>query len=1339
MEADEEEAKPAKQRKGSKPPSRRAPLPEGDDDDVKPDPIREPSLPAVSEDIEDGPDVARKTDNEREAQLEDLSARIPATQSQATFEEPKGPRQRLVISNIVLVNFKSYAGRQEIGPFHKSFSSIVGPNGSGKSNTIDALLFVFGFRANKMRQAKLSELIHHSANYPDLQQCSVEVHFREIIDLEGPDDFEVVPGSQLVVTRTAFKDNTSKYTVNKKQVAHKEVRELLLSRGIDLDHNRFLILQGEVESIALMKPKGGENEEGLLEYLEDIIGTATLKEPIEQALAKVEEIQEARAEKLNRLRLVEKERDALKEKKKEVDAWYKISNECTKAQSKLYQFEIFDLFLKEERLSKKLATQEALQEEEERNKENIAKMEEVEAKYNETKKNYEDVRDLAAKLNQEHTQQAKKKAKGDEQRRHAKSKVKKLQKTVTDDEATLAEAQRTLDDNYSKATKKRKDLKQAEADLVTEETALEAITESLKGKTQVFHDQITLKQQELAPWKERIDGKRSEIEVATSERDGLAKKAESVAEACKQAEENLQELKSDQQVKVAEHKKLSERKANLASELKTAEAHVAATQRNLAQCRTTAGSTRQTVAQARASQAEGKSQNAVLQALTKLANEGKVQGFHGRLGSLGKIADDKYDVAVTTACGMLNHLVTDRVEQGQACIEHLRRTNVGRASIMVLDKVQATPQQMAKKPQPEDVPRLFDLITPKDPKFACAFYKAVGETLVAKDMDQATRIAYGGPQRRRVVTLQGQMIEANGTMGGGGKAASGGMSSRFTADAVAPSVLRNYEQDNEKAELALQAAQQENMDAETRRDQLVASGPQISLEVDKLNMEIENGKKRIADAEKRVRELQSQNKPDAGDLARIKKLNADIKKWESELESLLENSSEIEAAIKDLEKRILDIGGSRLMAQRSKVEGVQFSINLLGDEITKAEVAYEKAGNDIKRLTASLKTNKADLVKAEEEMQVVETDLADIEELLEELRKTVDKAKGDEETWHEHLQTLEEEYGEMQEHIQAFKMEHAKRQNAVNAAQKAVDEADAAIVELRDLHDALRLEDIEYDKETKDASPEEGESEDVKADVEMEDVKSEPDAAKSKLPVFNFEQLKKMKLRDLAADLQVLQGKYTLESKGQPNFSVKADWKNKEAEFSARADDVDLVTAQRDAQKSEYEALRKKRLDEFMRGFNMISLKLKEMYQMITLGGNAELELVDSMDPFSEGIIFSVMPPKKSWKNISNLSGGEKTLSSLALVFALHTYKPTPLYFMDEIDAALDFRNVSIVANYIKDRTKNAQFIIISLRNNMFELSNRLIGIYKTSNATHSKWNLPCWAPMLMCICRYID
>jgi len=186
------------------------------------------------------------------------------------------------------------------------------------------------------------------------------------------------------------------------------------------------------------------------------------------------------------------------------------------------------------------------------------------------------------------------------------------------------------------------------------------------------------------------------------------------------------------------------------------------------------------------------------------------------------------------------------------------------------------------------------------------------------------------------------------------------------------------------------------------------------------------------------------------------------------------------------------------------------------------------------------------------------------------------------------------------------------------------------------------------------------------------------------------------------------------------NMAAIEEFYRKRKDYLARVAELDAATVARDESRTKYEALRKQRLDEFMRGFAVISLKLKEMYRMITLGGDAELELVDSLDPFSEGIVFSVRPPKKSWKQIANLSGGEKTLSSLALIFALHHYKPTPLYVMDEIDAALDFRNVSIVANYIKERTQDAQFVVISLRNNMFELADRLVGIYKTYDVTKS-------------------
>lgn len=98
------------------------------------------------------------------------------------FVEDAAPKSRIVLTHLILVNFKSYAGRQEVGPFHASFSSVVGPNGSGKSNVIDSLLFVFGFRASKMRQGKISALIHNSAQYPDLDHCEVAVHFQEVMD-----------------------------------------------------------------------------------------------------------------------------------------------------------------------------------------------------------------------------------------------------------------------------------------------------------------------------------------------------------------------------------------------------------------------------------------------------------------------------------------------------------------------------------------------------------------------------------------------------------------------------------------------------------------------------------------------------------------------------------------------------------------------------------------------------------------------------------------------------------------------------------------------------------------------------------------------------------------------------------------------------------------------------------------------------------------------------------------------------------------------------------------------------------------------------------------------------
>ena len=257
-----------------------------------------------------------------------------------TFDSDK---PRLIITHIENENFKSYLGKQTLGPFQKSFTSIVGPNGSGKSNVIDSMLFVFGYRAQKIRSKKISVLIHNSEGNQEISSCTVRVFFQEIIDKkkegDDDDDFDVVPDSRFSVARTASRDNSSYYQIDGKRAQFKEVAKLLREKGIDLDHNRFLILQGEVEQIALMKPKAaGEHDTGMLEFLEDIIGSSRFQEPIELLKNAHGALDDQRTEKLNRVKLVEKEKDELEGPRNAALDYLRLDNQIVTKKNTIYQF-----------------------------------------------------------------------------------------------------------------------------------------------------------------------------------------------------------------------------------------------------------------------------------------------------------------------------------------------------------------------------------------------------------------------------------------------------------------------------------------------------------------------------------------------------------------------------------------------------------------------------------------------------------------------------------------------------------------------------------------------------------------------------------------------------------------------------------------------------------------------------------------------------------------------------------------------------------------------------------------------------------------------------------------
>jgi len=888
-------------------------------------------------------------------------------------EQPAEAKPRMIIQNLILTNFKSYAGKQVVGPFHASFSSVVGPNGSGKSNVIDSLLFVFGFRASKMRQGKISALIHNSAQYPDLPFCEVEVHFEQVLDLpEG--GHEVVKDSQLIISRRAFKNNSSKYYMNKKETNFTAVTAFLRDRGIDLDHKRFLILQGEVESIAQMKAKAtSEHDEGLLEYLEDIIGTSKYKTPIDEAAAELETLNDVCVEKNNRVSHVEKEKSALEDKKNKALAYIRDENELSQKQSALYQIYIDEcadnVRVTEEAI---LQMQELLNMELEKHEGNESGIKELEKLYKRGVREYETMEKEAQSLTKEMAKYDKEGVKFEEKKKFLLGKQKKLEKTMQTSRLAASECQSLVEKYTDDIEKKTEETTQLEQEMQVEEKELNSIRESLKGKTQGLSDQITAKQKSLEPWNEKINKKQSAVAVAQSELDILRERSNAGAVLLEEAqgkigtiEETLQAKQTDLEERQAQKETLEAEVQKLKSDLKKYVAREP-------EVRSHVSSARQKADEARGSLASTQNRGSVLTGLMRLKESGRIDGFHGRLGNLGTI-DEKYDVAISTACPALDNMVVETVEVGQQCIDYLRKNNLGRANFILLDRLPR--RDMAKIYTPESVPRLFDLVKPKDDKFAPAFYSVMQNTLVAKDLEQANRIAYGA-RRWRVVTLDGQLIDVSGTMSGGGtRVARGGMSSKQVADTTKEQVTR-LESDLEELERKFQHFQDKQRNIESQMREKTEEIPRVETKIQKIMIEIDSAKRSLADAQRRVKELSATHKPSKSDESQATALEEQIEAMNEEIQDLNNQKSGIEEEIAELQSKIMEVGGVRLRGQKAKVDGLKEQISMLAEEISNAEV--QKSKNE-KLITKHSKARDG----AEKEIAQIAADLEKIEADLE--------------------------------------------------------------------------------------------------------------------------------------------------------------------------------------------------------------------------------------------------------------------------------------------------------------------------------------------------------------------
>lgn len=723
-----------------------------------------------------------------------------------------------------------------------------------------------------------------------------------------------------------------------------------------------------------MKPKAAnEHDDGLLEYLEDIIGTSKYKTPIEESANELETLNEVCVEKGARVQHVEKEKNGLEDKKKKALAFIRHENELAFKQSALYQVYMDEcgdnLKVTEEAIGQ---MQDQLNGELEKHQGSEDGLKELEKEYKRGSKECEALQKATQAVLKEMAKFEKEEVKLAEKQKFLKNKQGKLEKALQSSRLATSEANSLIGKYSDDIIRNTNEIAVLEKSLHSEDVELASIRSGLKGKTQVFSDQIAAKQKSLEPWNAKINKNQSALAVTQSELDILRERASAGAVALEETRGKIQIIEQGRRSKEDEVREHQARKLQLEKEASKIHTELGKMAQRETEMRSKLSTARQRADEARSSLSASQTQGNVLNGLMRLKESGRIDGFHGRLGNLGTI-DQKYDVAISTACPSLENLVVDSVEVGQQCINYLRKNNLGRANIILLDRLAR--RDLSPVDTPEGVPRLFDLVKAKDDMFRPAFYSVLQNTLVAKDLEQANRIAYGA-RRWRVVTLDGQLIDVSGTMSGGGtRVARGGMSSKLVAETSKEQVSK-LEVDRDGLEQELRVFQERQQELEATLKGLDDQIPHVETTIQKTGLEIDSFTRNLADAQRRVSELTSAQQPSKSDNARISILERQITSHERESEKLHAETADVETEISELQAKIMEIGGVRLRAQKAKVDGLKEQIATLTEEISNSEVAKSKSEKQKLKHEKAYAEAEKELAAAAVDIEVLDAEIA---------------------------------------------------------------------------------------------------------------------------------------------------------------------------------------------------------------------------------------------------------------------------------------------------------------------------------------------------------------------------
>lgn len=1165
------------------------------------------------------------------------------------------------LKKLELYGFKSFAQRTEI-VFDEGITGIVGPNGSGKSNIGDAVRWVLGEQSAKtLRGASMSDVIFNGTQKrKPLSYCEVSLVF------DNDDHALAMEAAEVMVTRRVYRNGESEYYLNRTACRLKDVVDLFRDTGIGKE-GYSIIGQGRIDEILSRK---SEDRRQVFEEAAGIVKFKARKEEadkkLQRTLENLERVDDILDELMKRLK-------PLEEQSRNARVYLELSTELKDLDLNLFLIRSDRARARLSELESELLTVQTILADTESN------LTDKTTRRDETQNRIDQLEEAITKARTElmecaeHVHESQKKLSALQSRRETRSENRqrivreqeeaqerlaeiekdhaRIQADVEKQHSLIADAEQILRATQEAAEKAQAKEKEADAALEAQKAA---VIDQMNRLSDVRNDKTRLNTMQA-----QMETRLTEIEESSG---ALQEQEAALREALTAVEKQLETENQHQQQcqeKLAQARQASDEAdtayANLRADVEKQSADMQA------------AASRHNVLTEMTRDMEGYNM-AVRRAMTYAKQRG-LTGVKGVLAQLMTVPQ-AYETAIDMALGAAQqNIVTDTEETAKELINYLRQNRLGRATFLPMSAIRGKTlygnERNALK-LPGCLGVASELVQCA-PEYRGIVENLLGRTVIADNLDHGIPIMRAGNHAFRLVTLEGDVMHSGGSMTGGS-----------AQSKVSNLLSRERELKELTAKLQTGRAELDKCRQELTQRQQTA----------------QEKRQKVSDA---VNALHQQEIAVAREQARRESVFADLNTHLQRMQETEQARVQLHQSLEDIRQQLETIEHQRTGAQGDQSAMEQKTIEMQNALVkARAEASAENDRLMVRTLQLSdLRHGLSDLERDEAHAQQDQAQILREQERREQLLHEMDE-----------LDAIDENDMKREEAESARRQKEQLRQES--AAQAIEQRRSQAQSDLRDI-----LSDMENLHEAYNRDSEKlHKTELAKARIEGDQKNLQNRIWDTyKLTYAGAEEFRRTPFDEKESDRRAAELQGQIRALGTVNVGAVEEY----AETKARVDD--LTTQQQDLKRAEMdlreliERLLIQMRSTFVENFSKMQGYFAETFTRLFGGGHAELKLMDPDDPLNCGIEVNAQPPGKKLQLLSLLSGGERALTAIAILFAMLKLKPTPFCILDEIEAALDDANIGYYADYLKEYSKGTQFIVVTHRKGTMERCNSLFGV----------------------------